>query len=781
VTSAGGVTATGGTTQKPGHFQMEKLDRGLVAVKVAGGVYLGWRMFGYEYSKDSPASVAYNIYRGGDKLATVSDSTNYLDAAGTASSTYTVTAIVNGTEGAPCPAATPWAQNYLRIPISAPAASPSGASYSANDGSPGDLDGDGQYDIVLKWNPSDAKDDSSASITSNVFLDGYTLAGKRLWRIDLGPNIHAGPHYAEFVVYDFDGDGKAELAVKTAPGTKDGTGTFLHTGPAANDDDGAVYRNLSGDILTGPEYLTVFRGTDGAELATVNFAVGRWPVAEHAVSAASRTDSFLSAAGFISDTGAGMAATGRPSILMARGIFTRTTITAWNWRDGLLTKVWTMDSNAAGNSKYAGQAAHSMMVADADGDGAQEIIWGPATIGSDGTPKCSTGFGLGYALHVGDLVPSRPGLEVFVVPGNGTLACDVHDALTCEVIAQIPAAGVDNGGGVADDIASGNPGAEMWSTGTAALYSATDGSSVGSKPDSTNFLVYWDADESRELEDGTSITKYGGGTLVTCAECASNNGAKSTPTLTADLLGDWREEIIWREADNTGLRLYTTTDVTARRIYTLMHDPQYRMQVTSEQTGFNQPPHVGFHIGNGMAQPPTPDIYVPSRMPLRHRAAGVSCPAQRGLGSVVCSDGATDASCSFPGTCTHDSDCTAGVNGRCMVLGPGPPGEGCSYDECMSDADCPARLPCSCRTLATDSAANYCVTDSDCRVDADCGPGSFCSPSTSQSGSWCGLTYHCHTARDACLDDSDCAVSTCNFDYQQGFWACGFNCNAPPP
>jgi hypothetical protein len=140
--------------------------------------------------------------------------------------------------------------------------------------------------------------------------------------------------------------------------------------------------------------------------------------------------------------------------------------------------------------------------------------------------------------------------------------------------------------------------------------SATDGSSVGSKPTSTNFLVYWDADESRELEDGTSVTKYGGGTLLDCAACASNNGAKSTPTLTADLLGDWREEIVWREADNSALRVYTTTDVTARRIYTLMHDPQYRMQVTSEQTGYNQPPHVGFHIGSGMADPPMPDIFV---------------------------------------------------------------------------------------------------------------------------------------------------------------------------
>ena len=599
----------GNLYERLGHFQMENLDRGLVAVKVAGGVYLGWRMLGYEYPAGSPSDVSYNLYKDGTKLARVTDSTNYLDAAGTASSSYTVSPVIKGIEGAQSPPVTPWAQNYLRIPLSPPATSPSGAPYSANDGSPGDLDGDGQYDIVLKWDPSDSRTESQAGTTSNVFLDGYTLAGKRLWRIDLGPNVLAGPHYSQFVVYDFDSDGKAELAVKTAPGTKDGSGAFLHMGPAATDDDSAIYRNSSGDVLTGPEYLTVFSGADGKEMATVDFEVKRWSGLEHGFPDTSRAYSFLGSAGFVSDAGVSTVTTGLPSFLMARGIFTRTTITAWNWRNGLLTKVWTMDSNAAGNAKYAGQAAHSMMVADVDGDAAQEIIWGPSTIGSDGTPRCSTGFGLGDALHVGDLLPSRPRLEVFVVSEAATWY-DVHDASTCEVIVKGPASALSNGNGVADDISPSNSGAEMWSTGTTALLSVSDGSSVGSKPTSTNFLIYWDADESRELEDGTSITKYGGGTLLDCAACASNNGAKSTPTLTADLFGDWREEIIWREADNSALRVYTTTDVTARRIYTLMHDPQYRMQVSAEQTGYNQPPHVGFPIGNGMADPPVPSISV---------------------------------------------------------------------------------------------------------------------------------------------------------------------------
>jgi hypothetical protein len=593
-----GSCACGGTTAT-GHFQMENLDRGVVAVKVPGGVYVGWRMFAYEYGV---SGVAYNLYRDGTSVKILVGTTNYLDPTGTATSTYAVTALIRGIEGPRSPSVTPWAQNYLRIPISPPAPSPSGASYSANDGSPGDLDGDGQYDIVLKWDPSDAKENSETGSTSNVFLDGYTLAGARLWRIDLGPNIRAGAHYTQFVVYDFDGDGRAEVVVKTAPGTKDGTGAYLGQGPAASDDDGALYRDSSGYILTGPEYLTVFSGTDGRELYTVNFEPVRPSTAYDYDN--KRGDYFLASTAFVSDGASGMAATGRPSFLMTRGLLTTETITAWNWRDGKLARVWL-------GLAPPGNGAHSLMVADTDGDGAQEIIWGSSTIASDGTKKCSTGLGLGDTLHVGDLLPSRPGLEVFMVHANGALpGYDVHDASTCEIIVKGTATSADPTNGVADDIFPNNPGAEMWSAGDTALLSVADGSTVGPKPDSANFLVYWDADESRELEDGTAITKYGGGTLLNCAQCASNNGSKATPTLTADLLGDWREEIVWREADNSGLRLYTTTDVTARLIYTLMHDPQYRMQVSAEQTGFNQPPHVGFHIGNNMADPPKPDIYV---------------------------------------------------------------------------------------------------------------------------------------------------------------------------
>ena len=620
-----------GVSGGDGHYQMEGLNRGLVAVEVPGGVYVGWRMFGYEYDPALPDLVSYNLYRDGDRIASVTDSTNYLDPAGDGSSVYSVRTVLGGVEQADSGGAKVWAQNYLRVPLNVPPAgvtpgSPicetpnEGYTYDANDGSVGDLDGDGEYEIVLKWSPQNAKDNAQSGCTGQVYLDGYKLDGTLLWRIDLGVNIRAGAHYTQFLVYDFDGDGRAEVAMKTAPGTRDGQGNYLGTGPAATDDDAADYRSVAnapdktGYILTGPEYLTVFAGPTGAELATVPFDVPRGEVAAWGDDFGNRVDLFLASVGFVHDLGPAKPASGRPSLLVARGYATRSTVTAWNWRDGQLTQVWKFDSDAITDpvNVYAGQGAHSMAVADVDGDQAQEIIFGAATIDSDGTGKCSTNLGHGDALHVGDLVPSRPGLEVFL-PHESTTGpiFDVHDGNTCEIIARGPVTGTDTTRGVCDDVSPAWEGAEAWTNNSGGMRSASTGAVADDKTTPPlNFLIYWDADESRELEDGTSITKLGGAVLQSCAECASNNGSKATPVLTADLLGDWREEIIWRETGNAALRIYTTTALTARGLFTLMHDPQYRMQVSSQQTGFGQPPHPSFHLGAGMADPPKPDIHV---------------------------------------------------------------------------------------------------------------------------------------------------------------------------
>jgi hypothetical protein len=610
-----------------GFYRVERLNRGVVAVAGSGGVYVGWRMFGYEHDPANPSAIAYNVYRDGTRVATVTNSTNYQDAQGTASSTYTVRAVQNGVEQAVSESAKAWAQNYLRIPLQVPPAGTTPGSpqcetaneaytYSANDGSAADLDGDGQYEIIVKWDPSNAKDNSQSGCTGNVFIDAYKLDGTRLWRIDLGRNIRAGAHYTQFIVYDFDGDGVAEMAVKTAPGTKGGDGQFLKTGPAASDDDAADYRSVSnpsprtGYILTGPEYLTVFNGKTGVEMATVDFDAGRGNVSSWGDNYGNRVDRFLATAAYLDDTG-------NASIVMARGYYTRTTLTAWNFRNGQLSQLWKFDSNTtprdAAGKPYTGQGAHSLSVANVDGDLGQEIIYGAMTIDHDGKGKCSTGYGHGDALHVSDFIPSRVGVEAFMPNEDGAHPMyHIRDPNSCAIITEgATVAGQDTGRAVAADIDPNNPGAEMWASKSGGLIDAATGKNLGSAPGPTNFVIWWDADESRELEDGTQITKFGAqGTLLSCSECSSNNGTKSTPTLTADLLGDWREEIIWRESNSAALRLYTTTAVTSRRIFTLMHDPQYRIAISWQNVAYNQPPHPSFHIGGGMEMPPRPNIVV---------------------------------------------------------------------------------------------------------------------------------------------------------------------------
>jgi len=617
--AAGSAGAGGSTVGGTGFYQMERLNRGVVAVQVSGGVYVGWRMFGFEYDTNA-ANVSYNVYRGSTRIATVTNSTNVLDSAGTSSSTYSVRAVIGGVEGAASEIASVWAQGYLRVPLQIPAGGttpttcpvPSEAyTYSANDASVGDVDGDGTYEIILKWDPSNAKDNSQSGCTGNVYIDAYRLSGTRLWRIDLGPNIRAGAHYTQFVVYDFNGDGKAEMAVKTAPGTKDGTGQFLRLGPAAGDNDGTLYRNSSGYILTGPEYLTVFSGQTGAELATVNFDVPRGTVTAWGDDYGNRVDRFLATAAYLDGTG-------MASFVMARGYYTRTTLTAWNFRGGQLTQLWKFDSNTtptdAGGHPYTGQGAHSLSVANVDSDNGQEIIYGAMAIDHDGRGLCSTGLNHGDALHAGDMVPSRAGLEVFMCNEDGTHAAyHIRDARTCAIIQQGSVNGADTGRCVADDITSSNAGAEMWASSVTGLFSATTNTNLGTKPTSQNFLVWWDGDESRELLDSNHIDKWDAGAtnrLLTASGVSSNNGTKSTPALTADLYGDWREEVIWRESDSAALRIYTTTTTTTRRLFTLMHDPQYRIAVSWQNVAYNQPPHPGFHIGGGMATPAKPNINV---------------------------------------------------------------------------------------------------------------------------------------------------------------------------
>ncbi|HET6531424.1 MAG TPA: rhamnogalacturonan lyase, partial [Actinoplanes sp.] len=484
---------------------------------------------------------------------------------------------------------------YLDVPIQ----NPNSSLYAANDASTGDLDGDGRLDLVLKWEPLNAKDNSQSGVTDPVYVDAYTLTGARLWRINLGRNIRAGAHYTQLQVYDYDGDGRAEVAMKTADGTTSGTGQVI--GNASAD-----HRNSSGYVLAGPEFLTVFDGRSGAALSTVNYEPPRGSVSSWGDSYGNRVDRFLAGTAYLDGR--------RPSLIMARGYYTRSVIVAWDFRNGALTRRWTFDSSSSANSGTAGQGNHQLSVADVDRDGRDEIVYGSLAIDDNGARLWNTGLGHGDALHVGDLDPTRAGLEVFKVSEDGSKPSSwFADARTGQILWSTPANG-DNGRGVSGDVWAGSAGAESWSSAADGVRSPAGTVVSSRKPGSANFLVWWDGDPVRELLDQTRIDKYGtsGDTrLLTASGVHSNNGTKATPSLSGDLLGDWREEVIWPTSDNRALRIYTTPTPTDRRMTTLLQDAQYRLALAWQNTAYNQPPHPSFFLGAGMAEPPRPVIYQP--------------------------------------------------------------------------------------------------------------------------------------------------------------------------
>jgi rhamnogalacturonan endolyase len=598
---------------------MEDLNRGVVAmVQPDGNVFVSWRLLGTE-----PADVGFNVYRSVENAAPVklnpaplTGPTLFLDKTvdHTKSATYSVRPVIQGEErparGSYTVAANAPALPYISIPMQTP------AGYSPNDASVGDLDGDGQYEIVIHQTGR-AHDNSQAGVTDPPILQAYRLDGTKMWEINLGKNIREGAHYTQFMVYDLDGDGKAEIACKTADGTVDGKGKVIGD-PKAN------WVNPSGYILQGPEYLTVFDGATGAELATTKYIPGRHPETENPTGDqlkkewgdgyGNRNDRFLACVAYLDGR--------RPSLVMCRGYYTRTVLAAWNWRDGKLTNIWTFDSDASSaNKKFAGQGDHQVSVADVDGDGKDEIVYGGMCIDDDGKGLYSTGLGHGDAMHVSDLDPSRPGLEVFRIQERfDDAGSHMFDARTGQILWKKPSvkAGRDGEGpgrGLAMDIDPRTKGAECWSfgAGISGLFDCKGHLISRITPPSCNFGVWWDGDLLREVLDRNAISKWNWNTsklerMVVADGCASNNGTKATPCLSADIFGDWREEVIWRTEDNKELRIYTTTIPTNFRMYTLMDDPQYRLSIAWQNVSYNQPPHTSFYLGDGMAAPPKPNI-----------------------------------------------------------------------------------------------------------------------------------------------------------------------------
>lgn len=581
--------------------QMEYLDRGVIATKVNNGVYIGWRMLGTDSE-----NISFNIYRDGKKInsSPITNSTNYLDTTGTTNSKYSIKPVINNKEQDGTSEVSVSSTPYKSIPIKKPAdgKTPSGEeySYSANDGSVGDVDGDGQYEIILKWDPSNSKDNSQDGYTGNTYIDAYKMDGTFLWRIDLGVNIRSGAHYTQFIVYDFDGDGKAEIACKTADGTKDGTGKYI--GDKSKD-----YRDSKGRVLSGPEYLTMFEGSTGKALSTIDFSPERGKVSDWGDKYGNRVDRFLGGVAYLDGK--------TPSLVMSRGYYAKTAITTYNFKDGKLTENWEFVADSSQNSDYRDRGCHSLSIADVDDDGKDEIIFGSATIDDNGKGLYSTGLSHGDALHVGDLDPNNDGLEVFQVHESKTskYGFDLRDAKTGKVLWGVKT-GTDVGRGLTADIDPTHPGEEMWASGQG-LYNSSGKKISSSTPGSINFAAWWDGDLSRELVDRNRIDKWDYknnklNRLLTATGCSANNSTKATPVLQADILGDWREEIIWRTDDSSELRIYSTTDITEYRIHTLMHDYVYRLGVAWQNVAYNQPPHTSFFLGNGMSKVSQPNIYL---------------------------------------------------------------------------------------------------------------------------------------------------------------------------
>ncbi|MFV0607189.1 MAG: rhamnogalacturonan lyase [Niabella sp.] len=598
---------------------MERLDRGLIAIPQNGKVFISWRLLGTDDTK-----TAFNIYRTiNEKTERINTSpitqrTSFVDELPDTSATrsYVVKTILHQKE---IETSLPFviknfSNPYLSIPLQIP------EGYAANDGSVGDLDGDGAYEIIVHI-AGKGNDNSHAGFTDPPLIQAYKIDGTLLWTINLGKNIREGAHYTQFMVYDLDCDGRAEIAMKTADGSKDGKGNVI--GDSTKD-----WRNKTGYILAGPEYLTVFNGLTGEAIYTTDYIPPRMegsltPTFKELKDVwgdgyGNRVDRFLAAVAYLDGV--------HPSLIMCRGYYTRTVIAAWDFKNNKLEKRWVFDTNKKGNEKYAGQGNHNLTIADVDEDGKDEIVYGAMSIADNGKGLYSTGFGHGDALHVSDLDPSVPGLEVFDIQERfddaGASFRQAKDGRVLWKKASVHAGedGEGPGRGLALDIDPRYSGYECWVAG-AGIRGLFDckGNKIADRTPACNMGIYWDGDNLGEILNGTTIDKWDYENsnpvrIFNAAEyqCRSNNGSKSNPVLSADILGDWREEVIYRTRDNKELRIFSTTIPTDLKYYTLMHDPQYRLSIVWQNVGYNQPPHTGFYFGHGMKDPPKPRIIFPT-------------------------------------------------------------------------------------------------------------------------------------------------------------------------
>lgn len=606
--------------------QMEKLSRGLVVIpsNSGSGEFVSWRLLG----TDNASTTTFDVIRNGTTVAkNLKNVTSYLDTGGSSSSKYQVAKRVNGVITETTDAVTPWSNVYKSLKLSRPK-----AGYSPNDCSVADVDGDGEYELIVKWDPSDSKDNSQSGKTNAVYIDCYEFTGTRLWRIDLGYNIRAGAHYTQFLVYDFDGDGKAELMCKTAPLSKDGKGNYVTAAATDSNIKNASqtnYRSSTGYILSGPEYLTVFNGQTGAAIHTVwynpNRAGGYGAAADHPAKSfwgdnyGNRCDRYLACVAYLDGSSS------TPSAVFCRGYYTRAylwavkfngstistkwlsahtsknSVTVTNSSGSSTTKTYSSSTSGSGSATLYGNGNHNLSVADVDGDGKDEILYGSGAVDNDGSLLYATGFGHGDAIHVSDFAPDRSGLEVFQVHEESPYGWDLHDAATGKILYS-STGGSDNGRGIAGCFLSSARGGQMASSNDRQLRSCVNNSVLSTKSTSVNFRIYWDGSLYDQLFDKT-ITKTNGSSITTLFSPTNYNNSttcnstKATPCLQADIFGDWREEIImWNSSDSCTINIFSTTETTSYRVPTLMHDHVYRMGVAWQNVAYNQPPHLGYYL-----------------------------------------------------------------------------------------------------------------------------------------------------------------------------------------
>ncbi|WP_163174820.1 rhamnogalacturonan lyase [Bacteroides sp. 51] len=580
------------------------MNRGMIAIHQGNGVVnVSWRLF----AADSEG-VTFDLYRSTNKQEAIklndsplSKSTYFVDkGVDTSLDQYYILYARSGKEREAVKIAsyllTPELASvpYLSIPLE-PLPFDTAHVFQPNDASVGDLDGDGELEIVIKRMGAFYACSQKGVSPHSMVLEAYKLNGQRLWQIDLGVNIRQGAQYFQFLVYDFDGDGCAEVAIKSSEGTRFGDGRVI----GDTDGDGItdyVIRDPSlrtyGKILSGPEFFSVVDGKTGKELARGPY-IERGRSEDWGDDYGNRVDRQLGAVGYFDGK--------HPGIFWGRGYNGRSAMQAWNFRDGKLVHLWSFDTADSPEFKdYEDQGNHNIRVADVDGDGCDEIIYGACAIDHDGAPLHTTRLGHGDAMHLTDIDPFRLGFEVWQGHEYPPAGSSLRDACTGEILFRIPSS-EDVGRAMCADIDPRYPGCEVWSSHSGGLYSCK-GEKISDKIPSVNMAVWWDGDLSRELLDGVRIQKWTGDGMEILFDgkdkgILSNNGTKANPCLSADILGDWREEVIWRSADNNELRIYLTPYETEHRFPTFLEDHIYMLSVVTENVGYNQPPAPGFYFG----------------------------------------------------------------------------------------------------------------------------------------------------------------------------------------